>query len=230
MKLWSSQLWTQFLQLRKEARKIQDFNWVWTRDLAIPVRPSNQLSYEANDVGSWSFVGSNVPVRNESTMKWYMKWIIYELRRWNQVKLWFSQLWTQFLQLRKEARKFRTSTGFGPVTSRYRCDALTNWAMKPLTLEAGHRENYDLRELHKTMGLMRKNNSSARPVRAFCILVHFFVVLFLVTTWIDQIWGCIEDVRTRRNVSNCFPNNHTVHANLIPAMLIHTFHSERLRL
>ena len=33
--------------------------------------------------------------------------------------------------------KFRT-TGFEPVTSRYRCDALTNWAMKPLTLGAGH--------------------------------------------------------------------------------------------
>ena len=38
-------------------------------------------------------------------MKWYMKWIIYELRIWNQVKLWSSQLWTQFLQLRKEAWK-----------------------------------------------------------------------------------------------------------------------------
>ena len=35
--------------------------------------------------------------------KWYMKWIIYELRIWNQVKLWSSQLRTQFLQLRKEA-------------------------------------------------------------------------------------------------------------------------------
>ena len=29
------------------------------------------LSYKATDVGSWSFVGSNFPVRNESTMKWY---------------------------------------------------------------------------------------------------------------------------------------------------------------
>ena len=45
--LWSSQLWTQFMQLRKEAWKSQDFNRVWTRDLAIPVRRSNQLSYEA---------------------------------------------------------------------------------------------------------------------------------------------------------------------------------------
>ena len=33
--------WTQFLQLRMEALKIQDFNGVWTRDLAIPVRRSN---------------------------------------------------------------------------------------------------------------------------------------------------------------------------------------------
>ena len=35
-----------------EAWKIQDFNGVWIRDLAIPVRCSNQLSYEATDVGS----------------------------------------------------------------------------------------------------------------------------------------------------------------------------------
>ena len=63
-KLWSSQLWTQFKQLRIEAWKSQDFNGVWTRDLTIPVRRSNQLSYEATDVGSWSFVSSNEPVKN----------------------------------------------------------------------------------------------------------------------------------------------------------------------
>ena len=41
-----------------------------------------------------------------------------------KMKKWSSQ-WTQFMQLRKEAwKKFRTSTGFEPVTSRYRCDAL----------------------------------------------------------------------------------------------------------
>ena len=34
-------------------------------DKRIPVRRSNQLSYEATDVGSWSFVGSHVPVRND---------------------------------------------------------------------------------------------------------------------------------------------------------------------
>ena len=53
VKLWSSQLWAQFLQLRREAWKIQDFNGVWTLDLAIPVRRSNQLSYEATDVDSF---------------------------------------------------------------------------------------------------------------------------------------------------------------------------------
>ena len=63
-KAWSSQLWTQFKQLPKEAWKSQDFNRVWTRDLAIPVRRSNQLSYEATDVGSSSFVSSNEPVKN----------------------------------------------------------------------------------------------------------------------------------------------------------------------
>ena len=47
-----------------EAWKIQDFNGVWTRNLAIPVRRSNQLSYEATDGGSWSFVVSNEPARN----------------------------------------------------------------------------------------------------------------------------------------------------------------------
>ena len=72
-------------------------------------------------------------------MRWYMKWIIYELRIWNQVKLWSSQLWTQFLQLRREAWKIHDfNAGFEPVTSRFRCDALTNWAMKPLTLGVGH--------------------------------------------------------------------------------------------
>ena len=40
-----------------QAWKSQDFNRVWTRDLAILVRRSNQLRYEATDVGSWSFVG-----------------------------------------------------------------------------------------------------------------------------------------------------------------------------
>ena len=55
---WSSQLSTQFMQLRKKSpKKIHDFNVICTRDLAIPVRRSNQLSYdEATDDGSRSCV------------------------------------------------------------------------------------------------------------------------------------------------------------------------------
>ena len=54
-----------------------------------------------------------------------------------KMKRWSSQ-WTQFMHLRKEAwKKFRTSTGFEPVTSRLPVRCSTNWAMKPLTLGAG---------------------------------------------------------------------------------------------
>ena len=38
----------------------------------------------------------------------------------------------------EKSEKFSTSKGFEPVTSRYQCGALTNWAMKPLMLGAGH--------------------------------------------------------------------------------------------
>ena len=57
VKLWSLQLWKQFLQLRKEAWKNQDLNGVWARHLAILVRRFNQLSYEATDVEVLNFLG-----------------------------------------------------------------------------------------------------------------------------------------------------------------------------
>ena len=76
-KLWSSQLWIQFKQLRKEAWESQYFNGVSTRDFAIPVRRSNQLSFEATDVGSWSFVSSNEPVKNECEVIHEMFHILY---------------------------------------------------------------------------------------------------------------------------------------------------------
>ena len=50
------------------------------------------------------------------------------------MKLWSSQ----FLQLRREAWKIQDFNGVWNVTSWYRRDALTSWAMKPLTLGAGH--------------------------------------------------------------------------------------------
>ena len=38
------------LFMQEAWKKIQEFNDIWTRDLAIPVRRSNQLSYKATDV------------------------------------------------------------------------------------------------------------------------------------------------------------------------------------
>ena len=88
----------------KKPEKNQDFNGVWTRDLAIPVRRSNQLSYEATDVGSRSIVGSYVPVKEMNVND------VYEINHiWTadmkSNEGWSSQLWTQFMQLRKEAWK-----------------------------------------------------------------------------------------------------------------------------
>ena len=84
-KLWSSQLWAQLKQLRIEAWKSQHYNGVWTRVLAIPVRRSNQLSYEATDVRSWSFVKNGCEV-------------IYDVQLHSSVVvLTFSGFYTNFL-------------------------------------------------------------------------------------------------------------------------------------
>ena len=64
-------------------------------------------------------------------VKLYMKYFIYWTADVKSSKLWSSQLWTQFMQLRiLKPEKVRTLAGFKPVTSCYRCDTLTNWAMK----------------------------------------------------------------------------------------------------
>ena len=98
-----------------EAWKSQDFNGVWSRDLAIPVRCSDQLRYEATDVGRWSFVGSNEPVRNECEAI-YMKRFICRTVDVKSSKLWSLQLWTQFKQLHIEAWK---SQDFNGVWTRF---------------------------------------------------------------------------------------------------------------
>ena len=79
----------------------------------------------------WSTRGGQ---HNILSMKWYMNSIIYEIK-------WSYDLRScerNICNCLEKPEKFRTSTGFEPVTSRYRCDALTNWATKPLTLGAGH--------------------------------------------------------------------------------------------
>ena len=55
--------WRMILAVVNVIYAIQVFSRIWTRDLAIPVRRSNQLSYEATDVGSWSIMCSYVPVK-----------------------------------------------------------------------------------------------------------------------------------------------------------------------
>ena len=83
-------VWTKFKQLRIEAWKSQDFNGVWTRDLAIPVRRSNQMSYEVTDVASLSLVSSNEPVKNGcEVIIWNVSYI--ELRILKSSNLWSSQ-------------------------------------------------------------------------------------------------------------------------------------------
>ena len=59
---------------------------------------------------------------------------------YNEIKLSYDprSYELNFCNCVEKPEKFRSSTGFEPVTSLYRCDALTNWAMKPLTLGAGH--------------------------------------------------------------------------------------------
>ena len=61
-----------------------------------------------------------------------------ELRIWNQVSHDHRSYERNLSNCVEKPEKVRTSTGFEPMTSQYRCDALTNWAMKPLTLGAGH--------------------------------------------------------------------------------------------
>ena len=62
----------------RSLKKIRDFNEIWTRDLTILVRCSNQLSYEATDVGSWSIMCSYVPVKKMNVIeKSYMIYFIY---------------------------------------------------------------------------------------------------------------------------------------------------------
>ena len=53
---------------QRSLNKIQDFNGVWTRDLAITSAMLYQLSYEATDAGSRSIVGSSSRERNEPTI------------------------------------------------------------------------------------------------------------------------------------------------------------------
>ena len=85
---------------------------------------------------------SNLAVRNEFTELLFSTCSRY---CWNYCHFIFSRSCYDHRSYERnlsncveKPEKVRTSTGFDPVTSRYRCDALTNCVMKPLTLGAGH--------------------------------------------------------------------------------------------
>ena len=107
--------------MRKKLEKNHDFNWVWACDLAIP----NQLSYEANDAGSLSIICSH---ERDECDGCHIK-----PRKWNQTKNYPRSCERNLCNCVRSLKKFRTSTGFEPVTL-VRC---SNWAMKPLMLGAG---------------------------------------------------------------------------------------------
>ena len=82
----------------KKPEKIQDFNGVWTRDLAITGAMLYQLSYEATDVGNRSIVGLYVPVKemtvNDIWNKSYMNWgNEMKMKKWSS-HFFHGNLWT----------------------------------------------------------------------------------------------------------------------------------------
>ena len=79
--------------------------WIF---IAIPVRRSDQLSYEATDVGSWSFVGSNEHVRNECE-------VIYEKFHILNCKWPASNISGFIAQLVRASHWYREVTGSNPV-------------------------------------------------------------------------------------------------------------------
>ena len=106
-KLWSSQLWTQFKQLRTETWKSQDLNGVWTCDLAIPVRRSNQLSWLERR--HWQWLHSSVVL--SVTDSGFIAQLVRASHRYREITgsspvevLTFSGFCTQLLKLRSQLR------------------------------------------------------------------------------------------------------------------------------
>ena len=86
---WSSQLWTWFMQLcKKPEKKIQDFNGIWTFDLAILVWFSKQThNWPAPNISDWCW-----KIMEEILKKFV--WVVSEIYKkalkvqiWNEVAL-----------------------------------------------------------------------------------------------------------------------------------------------
>ena len=103
----------------------------------------------------------------------------YERNLCNQMKIWSSHLLDNLsnclMNLKNSGdsiyaiayRSLKKSTGFVPVTSRYRCDALTNWAMKPLRLGQCHMKYLIYHFTSIPHGLIRTHKWPALNVSGF---------------------------------------------------------------
>ena len=76
--IWSSQLWRQSKQLHIEAWQSQDFNGVWTRDLAIPCDALTNWTMKPLILKAGHLWVQMSPWRMD--LEWYMKCFHIELR------------------------------------------------------------------------------------------------------------------------------------------------------
>ena len=112
---------------------------------------------------------------NEKEGKIHRMIIIFIYQRWNNIwngiymNCGYEIKWSydpgsyerNFCNCVEKPEKFRTSTGFEPVTSRYRCDALTNWAMKPLisSLDLFIKRKFNIREIKHRVHVRRQTRN-----------------------------------------------------------------------
>ena len=105
------------------------------------------LRYQGDGPNNWAMkpltlgAGDLWVLRSSWGMNLKLLWNIsnIELRMWNQVRYDPRSYESNLCNcMYRSLQKVRTETGFEPMISRYRCDALINWAIKPLTLGAGH--------------------------------------------------------------------------------------------
>ena len=120
-KKWSSQ-WTQFMQLHKELQKYSGR----TRDLAIPMRCSTNWAVKPLTFGAGQLWVHMFPWKRWVLMIYEINhiWTVEMKWKWRNDRRSERNLCNCVKKAEKPKKKFSTSTGFEPVTSRYRCNAL----------------------------------------------------------------------------------------------------------
>ena len=101
--------------------------------------------------------------------------------------IWFDFSKVDFELLNERLKLLPLRSGVNTAKSEELDFLWENWNDVVLSTIGSLRKNDDDGYENTTIGLMSKNNSSVRPARALCIFVHFFAVLVLATTCIDQL-------------------------------------------